>query len=805
MLGKYLNENNIGRISLINMVIVILIITIAMIIFIANQTRNEYEAERSQLVKSFIESKKNVLSGELDRMFNMVDYYASRNKQTMCEIIKDRVDHAIDVAQFLKETTPHKHSAYVAAFERYISQYDRDTSPGNLYIIDKYGTVIFHPLFPKGTNLYNLKSPYGMYPIRDEIGAVSEKGVYVENTMPMETNGAKFIQQTAYVRSIPHTDWYLGSAFNRSELKDNVTKQLITRVESVRFDEKGHYFMLNADGTGLAMPGNSGFIGKNLTEIKDSSNVKYFKDLIAGSMQENSQYVFYEQEYKDWNEKAQVIAHCRMMEQWGWLMCAAVNIDDLTDIVAEKNTAVQEKLNRNTRYSLVLFFFSALFAAGISWYFSRHVQKIFSKYKKDIETRNKDLEELNIELTNQLYTDHLTGLPNRNKLVSDLNSIKNPLLILLNIDSFKKINETYGFIIGDFVLIDVGERISSFQSDVSFECYKFHGNEYAMLADSDMGREALEELMGKLSDHLEFVVKYEELEIEIDISVTAGVSAEKGNVFEKAGMAMRLAEKKKHPYVIYDTTMDMVDEYEKDIRWTKIVKRALNENNLLPYYQPIANSKTGIVEKFECLVRIIDNDEVITPFQFLDIIKKTKLYQHITKRMLIRSFETFAHNNFMFTINLSIEDIMDESTSKFILDTLKTSGIANRVIFELLESEGIESFAVVNDFIKELKKTGAMVAIDDFGSGYSNFVYLSELNVDIIKIDGSLIKNIDHDRQSQIIVETIIKFANQLNIKTVAEFVHSESVRRKVIDMGIDYIQGYHVGKPTANITDYLN
>jgi len=805
MLGKYLNENNIGRISLINMVIVILIITIAMIIFIANQTRNEYEAERSQLVKSFIEGKKNVLSGELDRMFNMIDYYASRNKQTMSEIIKDRVDHAIDVAQFLKETTTLSRSEYKAAFEKYISQYDRDNSPGNIYIIDIKGNVILHPLFPKGTNLYGLKSPYGLYPIRDEIGAVSDKGVYIENTMPSEPKGTKFAQQTTYVRSIPGTDWYLGSAFNRAELKDNVTKQLISRVESVRFDEKGHYFILNADGTGLAMPGNSGLTGKNLTTIQDSSGVKYFKELISGSMQESNQYVFYEQEYKDWDEKAQVIANCRMMEQWGWFMCAAVNIDDLSVIVAEKNTAVQEKLNRNTRYSLVLFVFSALFAAGISWYFSRHVQKIFSKYKKDIETRNRDLEELNIELTNQLYTDHLTGLPNRNKLVSDLNSIKNPLLILLNIDSFKKINETYGFIIGDFVLIDVGERISSFQCDINLECYKFHGNEYAMLADADMGREALEELMGNLSDHLEFTVKYEELEIEIDISVTAGVSAEKGNVFEKAGMAMRLAEKKKHPYVIYETTMDMVDEYEKDIRWTKIVKRALNENNLVPYYQPIANSKTGIVEKFECLVRIIDNDEVITPFQFLDIIKKTKLYQHITKRMMTRSFETFAHNNFMFTINLSIEDIMDESTSKFILDMLKTSGIANRVIFELLESEGIESFAVVNDFIKELKKTGAMVAIDDFGSGYSNFVYLSELNVDIIKIDGSLIKNIDHDRQSQIIVETIIKFANQLNIKTVAEFVHSESVRRKVIDMGIDYIQGYHVGKPTATITDYLD
>ncbi|WP_277657100.1 EAL domain-containing protein [Seleniivibrio woodruffii] len=807
MLGKYLNENNIGRISLMNMVLVIVIITVAMILFIAKQTRNEYETERSQLVKNYIDSKKQVVNGELDRMFNMVDYYTGRNEEVLSDVVKNRVDKIVELTRFISETLNRQGKPQLLKYElaEYITKYSSNETPGNIYVIDSTGNVIYHPLFPRGTNLFNLKSPYGSYPIRSELEAVSEKGKFVDTTMQFEKDSSRFIQQTTYIRKIPGTDWYAGAAYSSSELKEVVKKQMMKRVETVRFDNYGHYFIINSDGTGIALPGNSKQEGKLLTDIGDSAGVKFYKELMSGSIKENNFYLFHSQNYTDWNKVSQVISSCRMMEQWGWLMCASVSIDDLTPIINERNAALNEKLSRNTRYSLILFIISATLAAGISWYFSRHVQLIFSKYKKDIENRNKDLEELNIELTNQLYTDHLTGLPNRNKLVSDLNNVKNPILILLNIDSFKKINETYGFIIGDFVLIDVGERIASFSTDVHMECYKFHGNEYAILADSDMDREELDRLLEKLSSHLDFTVKYDELEIEIDITLTAGVSAEKGNVFEKAGMAMRLAEKKKQPFIIYDSAIDMVDEYEKDIRWTKIVKRALNENNLVPFYQPIANSRTGKVEKFECLVRIIDNGEVITPFQFLDIIKKTKLYQHITKRVITKSFETFADNNFIFTINLSIEDIMDETTARFILDTLHASGIAERVVFELLESEGIESFAVVNDFIKELKKTGAMVAIDDFGSGYSNFVYLSELNVDIIKIDGSLIKNIDHDRQSQIIVETIIKFANQLNIRTVAEFVHSESVRRKVIDMGIDYIQGYHVGKPTASIKDYLN
>lgn len=601
-------------------------------------------------------------------------------------------------------------------------------------------------------------------------------------------------------------DWYIGCSFEEEQLSEIIKSKIIHRIETVKFNNDGHYYIINAEGKGIKLPGgNKSLEGKDLTDISDSSGVYYYKNLLSYALQKNDLFVFHEHEYFDWNKKTQAISYCNIYEKWDWLLCGTVAMDDLTPpLINAKNTALKRKLADNKQYSFVMFLIAAIFAAAISYLFSINIQKIFSKYKTDIENRNRELEELNLELTNQLYTDHLTGLPNRNKLVNDLNNVDNPMLILLNIDSFKKINETYGFIIGDFVLIDVGERIASFDNKYDMKTYKFHGNEYAILIDASLNDTDRKSLMHELTDYLDFSVRYEELEIEIDISVTAGVSAEKGNIFEKAGMALRHADKKKLPYQVYDSTINIVDEYENDIRWTKIVKRALNENTLLPYFQPIANSATGEIEKFECLLRLIDNNEVITPFQFLNIIKKTKLYQHITKRIITKSFETFAENDFMFSINLSIEDIMDESTSKFILDLLRTSGIANRVIFELLESEGIESFEVVNSFIQDIKATGAMVAIDDFGSGYSNFVYLSELKVDIIKIDGSLIKNIDKDTQAQIIVETIIKFANQLKIKTVAEFVHSESVQKKVTEMGIDYIQGYHIGKPISDIKDYV-
>lgn len=806
MFNRIFNEKNIGRISLVNMLAIILVLTLAMIIFTIRQTNSEFETERAHLVKTFIEDKKTNLKGEVDRLIDFAKFNTSQTRNSIKKVMKNRVDEAVAMSSTFHSEM--KKDMSVREVDRYLTKFFNmftwGEGRGYLYVIDKKGNVVYHPNYERGTNLLELKSPFGTMPIRTEImTAFEDGGGFVENMMPKSPGSKEFIQKISYVKAANIHDWYIGSSFDECVISDIIKKKITKRIETVTFDNDGHYFIYNSDGKGIVMPGNGFLEGEDLTNMSDSSGVYYYKNLLSYALQKNDLFVFHKQEYTDWGKAMQVISYCRIYEPWNWLMCGSVAMDDLTPIINDRNKALKRKLTDNKQYALVLFLIAAIISTCVSYLFSINIQKIFSRYKDDLDNRNQELEELNIELTNQLYTDHLTGLPNRNKLVNDLNNVTTPALILLNIDSFKKINETYGFIIGDFVLIDVGEKIASFKSQYEMSSYKFHGNEYAVLIDAELEKHELEDFASELTDYLDFSVKYEELEIEIDISVTAGVSADKGNIFEKAGMALRHADKRKQPFTIYDASIDIVDEYENDIRWTKIVKRALNENTLMPYFQPIAHSGSGEIEKFECLLRLIDNGEVITPFQFLDIIKKTKLYQHITKRIITKSFEVFAGNDYMFSINLSIEDVMDESTSKFILDMLKSSGIASRVIFELLESEGIESFEVVNDFIKEIKKTGAMVAIDDFGSGYSNFVYLSELQVDIIKIDGSLIKNIDKDTQAQIIVETIIKFANQLNIKTVAEFVHSESVKQKVIDMGIDYIQGYHIGKPIANIDDY--
>jgi EAL domain-containing protein (putative c-di-GMP-specific phosphodiesterase class I) len=276
------------------------------------------------------------------------------------------------------------------------------------------------------------------------------------------------------------------------------------------------------------------------------------------------------------------------------------------------------------------------------------------------------------------------------------------------------------------------------------------------------------------------------------------------NIFSKVSMALIYAKNRGIPFWIYEDRMNFENEYSRNLELSLVVRDAIENSKVIPYFQAIVDNQTGKVTKYECLARLIDkNEKILSPVIFIPIAKNIKIYNQVTKSIITKSFTTFEKSNYEFNINLSIEDIMSGEMFEFIIDKLKTSKAASRVTFELLESEAIRDFKKVERFINEVKRYGAKIAIDDFGSGYSNFFYLTKMQADYIKIDGSLIENIDVDKASVIVVETIVAFAKKLGIKTVAEYVHSSIIMDKVKAMGIDYSQGFYIDEPSISVRDY--
>ena len=393
-------------------------------------------------------------------------------------------------------------------------------------------------------------------------------------------------------------------------------------------------------------------------------------------------------------------------------------------------------------------------------------------------------------------TDHLTQLPNRQKLLEDLQEDREFKLAILNIEKFKEINECYGFDTGDRLLVEVSVILSKALASYQTRLYKLAGDEFAVLADTLTNHDLFKKLVLGLLNTIK-TYNFEIEEHHFNINILSGASMQK-NYYINAEMATNYAKQTNSEFVFFDDNIVIKEQLENNINWTKKVKEAIADDRVVVFAQPIVSNVSTDRKKFECLVRIIDTDgEVISPVHFLNVAKKSRLYPEITKIVINKSVEYFKDKDVNFSINLTLEDILNPDVVKHLISKIdKYEGLGNKLVLEIVEDEGIENYDEVSTFIEKMKFYGCKIAIDDFGTGYSNFDYLMRLNVDFIKIDGSIIKNIAHDNNAKVVTELIVDFAKMLNIKTIGEFVFNKEVHDTVKSMGIDYSQGYLLGKP---------
>lgn len=422
----------------------------------------------------------------------------------------------------------------------------------------------------------------------------------------------------------------------------------------------------------------------------------------------------------------------------------------------------------------------------------------------ELEEMNSNLlnlvEEKTIEIKKQYYMDALTNLPNRLRLINDISNYKNLKLALLDINSFNEINDFYGNAIGDTLLQSFSSRIKRFGDINKYEVYRVNSDVFAVLSGENVTEESFIEKIKELQmlfKHAAFLCNSQKLYINTSI----GIAMSKDNLFEKAGMALNYTKVHNIEFQVYDEELSILKEYENNLEWIKKLNEAIKENRVIPFFQPIYNNKTDKIEKYEALIRMIDrNGEIIAPVKFLDIARRAHIYPQLSRIMINKTFDKFKNTNLRFSINLLVEDIINAETKKLIYNKLKDRRMAKNVVFEIVESEGIENFDEIMEFINTVHSCGGKIAIDDFGSGYSNFKYLTKLNVDYIKIDGSIIKNICSDKTSELVVETIVDFASKLGADVIAEFVLDKEVYIKVRNMGIGFSQGYYFSEPKQNI-----
>ncbi len=265
------------------------------------------------------------------------------------------------------------------------------------------------------------------------------------------------------------------------------------------------------------------------------------------------------------------------------------------------------------------------------------------------------------------------------------------------------------------------------------------------------------------------------------------------------GMNMLFAHKDlQENYIVCDR--DVLDDTTavEEIKCIDMISRAIESDSVIPYYQGIYNNETMRIDKYEALMRIVDTDGTVhTPFYFMDTAKKYKFYKRISRMMITKVLNDFRDKDQSVTINISLYDVISSSFRRWFYASLRKYPHPENVIIEFVETEEINTLDVLHEFIEIVRSIGVKIAIDDFGSGYSTFSTVVALKPDFIKIDGSIVKNIEHSDQSAIILDTICYLASRMGTQTVAEFVETQGIQDIVKRRGITHSQGYFFSKPS--------
>jgi len=415
-----------------------------------------------------------------------------------------------------------------------------------------------------------------------------------------------------------------------------------------------------------------------------------------------------------------------------------------------------------------------------------------------LETEKRRVIRLQDEYIRSVMFDKVTGIHNRNAYMEKLREYESVSVILFDIVEFSSINSLYGIEVGDFVLKSVAKKMEEYiEKDSSMSLFKVGTDQFAVMMKKILDREAYQ-IAKEIIDTIENNgFKSDLLKQPLNVQLQAGISSKEPYLINSATVLKSIADDQHLKIGVYDSSYDNTIEIQQNILMVQKIKKCLLNDNVTLLFQPLVDLKTKQIVKYEGLVRLKDDDEFISPYYFLALSKKAKLYTQITHEVIRKALEIIKVDNIDLSINLSIEDIYHNETQKFIMDMLADDlEISKRLTFELLESDEIKDFKKVQRFIKNVKKYGCKIAIDDFGSGYSNYAYLIELDADILKIDGSLIKNLDKSENNQLVVKSIVEFAKLANIKTVAEFVENEEIESIIQHLGIDYGQGYYYSAP---------
>jgi len=469
-----------------------------------------------------------------------------------------------------------------------------------------------------------------------------------------------------------------------------------------------------------------------------------------------------------------------------------VTFYDITSLINGRNATLYQLFAILITISFIL----VIFVIYIIDFFTKRIRK------REAESLSKS-EELYFKTRHN----DLTELPNKNIMHEDMKTHEIYSVLMLNIDNISIFNTTYGANIVDIVLKEVAIYL---QNNIPLNGILYHmsADEFTIILNEPSENQDIL-LSAQIKAYFEHTpICAENIKTHVNFSI--GIASHKQNqdknsklnVYAKANIALVEAKYRGKGLILkFDESMSSYGSYTQLAKNIAILQRDLENENLIPFYQPIVDTYTKDIFKYEVLARIKGDSGFISPYEFLEAAEVAGLQTAITKQIIQKSFQYFSSTTTAFSINVTKHDLLENYLTNFLNAKSKRHNIdPKNVTLEILEDITIDNDDEIIAQINNLNSLGYVIAIDDFGVESSNISKLADLNADFIKIDGSFIKDIDHNEKHLRIVESLVYMANKLDMKIIAEYVHNESIYELIKSLGIQYSQGYYFSEPKKDI-----
>ena len=425
-----------------------------------------------------------------------------------------------------------------------------------------------------------------------------------------------------------------------------------------------------------------------------------------------------------------------------------------------------------------------------------------TELEEKLEEQNLQIEQNSQAVHDFLTIDKVTKLQNATVLYNFLDTYDQThalTIMLYNIDNFSFINQTYGAEFADEALFKVGEFLQ-YNLAEEVHLYRYNSDEFVIIFDPQIINPEFVAIQIQAFFRETPIGEHGDQPVYITLSCGIATANIPAFLLPNARIALREARMRGIPnqYNIYNSHDAFLKQTKLETEWIQKFRVAMEEDRVIPYFQPIIDNATREIVKYECLARIEDDGEIISPAHFLEAARRSGLMSNLTRIMINKSFKTFAGQDVAFSLNITNEDLLNPTFIDFLNTKQKLHRIEpSLVTFEILEDIIISDVnRVPLQNLHILKNKGYLLALDDFGSDRSNFSRLENLGVDFLKIDGQFIKGIDANPRNQDIVESITAMATKLNMPVIAEFVSTKEEFEMVKKLGVAYSQGYFFNAP---------